>query len=145
MRGTTRWGPLHTTSLSQFELLHSVTIISLTDCYIKTLVAFNNIVIYLFHFNVTLNLSILCISVLTVTCSDVVLKDRPWPRVPRGYKCVSLVSASASRVQSLGLALEGPGLGLVLGLCILAFTTTLFITNIAAILKTSTFNNYVYS
>jgi len=30
-----------------------VTIISLTQCYIKTLVAFDNIVIYVFHFNVT--------------------------------------------------------------------------------------------
>jgi len=33
----------------------------------------------------------------------------------------------------LGLDLEGPGLGLVLGYWILASTTTLFITNIAAI------------
>jgi len=54
----------------------------------------------------------------------------------------------------LGLGLEGPGLGLglvslgldlVLGHCILALTTTLFITNIAASLKASTLNNYVYS
>jgi len=59
----TRWGPVHTTSLSQFELLHSVTIISSTECYIKTLVAFDNIVIYIFHVNLTV---ILCISVLTV-------------------------------------------------------------------------------
>jgi len=53
----------------------------------------------------------------------------------------------ASRVHGLGLGLEGPGLGLVgpgLGLWILALTTTLFITNIAASLKASTFNNYVY-
>jgi len=61
--------------------------------------------------------------------------------------------ALASRVQGLGLdlegsghglvlSLEGPGLGLVLW--ILALTTTLFITNIAASLKASTFNNYVY-
>jgi len=47
---TTRWGPVHTTSLLQFELLHSVRIISLTDCYIKRLVAFNTIVIYVFNF-----------------------------------------------------------------------------------------------
>jgi len=53
---------------------------------------------------------------------------------------VSLVLAS--RVQGLGLdlSLEGPGLGL----WILALTATLFITNIAASLKASTFNNYVY-
>jgi len=66
---------------------------------------------------------------------------------------VSLVLALALRVQDLGLDLEGPGLGLsfegpglglVLGLWILALTTMLFITNIAASLKTSTFNNYVY-
>jgi len=56
--------PMHTTSLSQFELRHSETIISLTECYIKTLFAFDNIVVYVFHFNLT---AILCISVLTVT------------------------------------------------------------------------------
>jgi len=38
---------------------------------------------------------------------------------------------------------EGPGL--VLGLWILALTTTLFITNIAGRLKTLTFSNYVYA
>jgi len=61
----------------------------------------------------------------------VVLEDRPWPQ---GHKFVSLVLAS--RVQ--GLDLEGPGLsleGLGLSLWILALTTTLFITNIAASLK----------
>jgi len=58
-------------------------------------------------------------------------------------------------VQGLDLDLEGPGLGLGLGLgldCpglglvlwILALTTALFITNIAASLKASTFNNYLY-
>jgi len=68
---------------------------------------------------------------------------------------LSLVLALASRVQGLGLdlegpglglglGLEGPGLGLVLGLWILAMTTTLFIPNIAASLKVSTFNNFVY-
>jgi len=60
---------------------------------------------------------------------------------------VSLVLVLASRVLSLGfsLDLESPGLGLEgLGLWILALTTTLFITNIAARLKASTFNNYVY-
>jgi len=51
-------------SLSQFELFHSVTLISLTECYMQTLIAFDNIVIYIFHFNST---AILCISVLTVT------------------------------------------------------------------------------
>jgi len=71
---------------------------------------------------------------------------------------VSLVLALASRVQGFGLGLdlespglglglgfEGPDLGLVLGFWILALTTTLFITNIAASLKASTFNNYVFS
>jgi len=43
---TTRWGPVHTTTLPQFKQRHSVTIISLTECYIKTLVTFVNIVIY---------------------------------------------------------------------------------------------------
>jgi len=64
---------------------------------------------------------------------------------------VSLVLAS--RVQGLGLDLEGPGLGLeatglglVLGLWILALTTTLFITNISASLirPQPLINNYVY-
>jgi len=64
VRRTTRWGPVHMTSLSKFELLCSVTTISLTDCYIKILVAFTNIIIYVFHFNLT---AILCICVLTVT------------------------------------------------------------------------------
>jgi len=36
----------------------------------KTLVAFDNIVIYVFHFNLT---AILCISVLTVTCINLLL------------------------------------------------------------------------
>jgi len=40
------------TTLSQFEQLHSVTIISLTKCYIKTLVAFDNIALCIaFQFN----------------------------------------------------------------------------------------------
>jgi len=59
---------------------------------------------------------------------------------------VSLVLAS--RVQCLGLDLKGSGLSLEgpgLGLWILALTTTLFITNIAASLKASTFKNYVYA
>jgi len=57
-------------SLSQFELLPSVLIISLTNCFMETLVAFNNIVIYVFHFNLT---AILCISVLTVTYINLLL------------------------------------------------------------------------
>jgi len=44
----------------------------------------------------------------------------------------------------LGLGLEGPDLGLVLGLWILALITTLFITNIAASLKATTINKDVY-
>jgi len=67
---STCWSPLHTTSLSQFELLQSVTITSLTGCYIKTLVAFNNIVVCVFHFNLT---AILCIGVLTVICIKLLL------------------------------------------------------------------------
>jgi len=42
-------------------------------------------------------------------------------------------------LESPGLSLEGPRLDLVLGLWILALAATLFITNIAASLKASTF------
>jgi len=51
-------------------VLHSVTIISLTECYIKTLVAYYNIAICVFHFYLT---AILCISVLTVTFIELLL------------------------------------------------------------------------
>jgi len=54
----------HDFTLSQFELLHSVKIISSTECYIKTLVSFDNIATYVFHFNLT---AILFVSLLTVT------------------------------------------------------------------------------
>jgi len=78
--------------------------------------------------------------------SDVVLEDRPWPQgSSRTQMCVlGLGLGLEGPGLGLGLGLMGPGLGLVLGLWILALTTTLFITNIAASLKASTFNNYVY-
>ena len=67
---TTRLGPEHTTSLSQFELLHWETKMSLANCFTKTLVAFDYVVTHLFHFSLA---SILCISVLTVTCITLLL------------------------------------------------------------------------
>jgi len=53
--------PVLMTTLAQFEQLHLVIIITLTECNIKTLVVFDNSV---FNFNLT---TILCISSLTVT------------------------------------------------------------------------------
>ncbi len=48
--------------------------------------------------------------------SVVVLEDRPWPRGS---------SRTKNHVLGLGLGLEGPVLGLCLGLAILSLTTTL--------------------
>jgi len=89
---------IRNTSLSDKHFINISLIYA--ECYIKTLVAFDNILIYVFHFNLT---AILCISVLTVTFIKLLLPyllisvfglERPvrFSPISVGYKPINRLS-----------------------------------------------------